>query len=77
LVIGSLLFILSRMVKQEALIETIIGIQALRGSKEWNNQDLETSLSEEALTTAVMQRYHVNVAVKRDLGSKLGSRIIN
>jgi len=28
--------------------------------------------SEEALTAAVMQRYHVNTNVKRELGSKLG-----
>jgi len=26
----------------------------------------------QALTSTVMQRYHVNVAIKRELGSKLG-----
>jgi len=30
------------------------------------------ALSEEALTSSVMQRYHVDNAVKRALGSKLG-----
>lgn len=59
---------------EQALVETVIGIQALRGSKEWTNQDLEKAHSDEALTAVVMQRYHVNVAVKRELGSKLGSR---
>ena len=56
----------------QALIETVIGIQALKDSKEWSIDDIEKALSEEALTTAVMQRYHVNNSVKRELGSKLG-----
>lgn len=58
---------------EQALIETIIGIQALQHSKEWTPDDIETALSEEALTTAIMQRYHIHIAVKRDLGVKLGS----
>jgi hypothetical protein len=58
---------------EQALVETVIGAQALQGSKEWTIQDVDSALSEEALTTAVMQRYHVNIAVKRDLGSRLGS----
>jgi hypothetical protein len=59
---------------EQALVETVMGIQGLVNSKEWSQTDIETALSEEALTTAVMQRYHVHVAVKRELGSKLGSR---
>ncbi len=31
------------------------------------------AMSEEALTAAVMQRYHIDVAVKRALGAKLGT----
>jgi len=31
------------------------------------------ALSEEALTAAVMQRYHIDMTVKRALGAKLGS----
>ena len=34
--------------------------------------DVERALSEEGLTAAVMARYHVHVAVQRELGSKLG-----
>ena len=34
---------------------------------------METILSPEALTAAVMQRYHVANAVKRTLGAKIGS----
>jgi hypothetical protein len=55
-----------------ALAETVIGIQALKDSKEWTVEEVERALSEEALTAAVMSRYHVNNSVKRELGTKLG-----
>lgn len=57
---------------QQALMETVIGVQALRNAKEWSPQDIENALSEQALTAAVMPRYHVHNSVKRELGSKLG-----
>lgn len=57
---------------QQALEETVIGIQALQKSREWTDQDILKATSEEALTAAVMQRYHVYNSVKRELGSKLG-----
>jgi hypothetical protein len=59
---------------EQALVETVIGIQGLMNSKEWSQTEIDSALSEESLTTAVMQRYHVHFAVKRELGSKLGSR---
>ncbi len=58
---------------EQALVETIMGIQALKNSKEWSQSDIDAALSEIALTAAVMQRYHVVFAVKRQLGSKLGA----
>jgi len=58
---------------EQALIETVIGTRALKGSREWDIEDLGVSLSEEALTAAVMPRYHIEQAVKRGLGSRLGS----
>ena len=57
---------------EQALVETVIGVQALRNAKEWSPENIEAALSEEALTAAVMQRYHVHNSVKRELGSKLG-----
>jgi hypothetical protein len=57
---------------QQALEETVIGIQALQKSREWSDADILKATSEEALTAAVMQRYHVYNSVKRELGSKLG-----
>ncbi len=56
----------------QALVETVIGVQALKDSQEWSVEEVEKALSEEALTAAVMSRYHVNNCVKRELGTKLG-----
>ena len=57
---------------EQTLVETVIGVQTLKDSKEWSIEDVEAALSEESLTTATMPRYHVNNAIKRELGSKLG-----
>jgi hypothetical protein len=58
---------------EQALIEAVIGVQALRNSKQWSAADIEDALSEEALTACVMQRYHIYLSAKRELGSKIGS----
>ena len=58
---------------EQALIEAVVGTKALLGSKEWGIGDLEKSLSEEALTAAVMPRYHIEMAVRRALGARLGT----
>jgi hypothetical protein len=58
---------------EQALIETVRGVQALSGSQEWSVEDITDALSEEALTAAVMQRYHIDNSAKRTLRSKLGS----
>lgn len=58
---------------EQALIETVLGVQALSGSQEWSVEDIGKALSEEALTAAVMQRYHIDNSVKRVLGARLGS----
>jgi hypothetical protein len=58
---------------EQALIETVLGVLALKDSKRWTSEDIGRALSEEALTSAVMSRYHIDLAVKRALGAKLGS----
>lgn len=58
---------------EQALVETVIGVQALHGSQEWPVDAMARAMSEEALTAAVMQRYHIDVALKRALGAKLGT----
>jgi hypothetical protein len=57
---------------EQALVETVTGVLALKDSKEWTVDDIDRALSEEALTAAVVQRYHVLNSIKRELGSKLG-----
>jgi hypothetical protein len=57
---------------EQSLVETVLGAQALKNDREWSVADLDHALSKEALTAAVMPRYHIDVAVKRALGSKLG-----
>lgn len=58
---------------EQALVETVLGVHSLKDSPRWTIEDYVSCLSEEALTAAVMPRYHIDVAVKRALGAKLGS----
>ena len=58
---------------EQALVEAVIGVQALRNSKHWSADEIGRALSEEALTACVMQRYHIYTAAKRELGAKIGS----
>ena len=55
---------------EQALVETVMGVHALRRSKEWDTDQIANALSQEALTAAVMQRYHIFNAVKRHLRSR-------
>lgn len=57
---------------EQCLVETVIGVQSLKDEKEWSVDEIDKALSEEALTAAVMPRYHVNNCVKRELSLKLG-----
>jgi hypothetical protein len=58
---------------EQALIETVLGAQALRGARHWSIDDMDALLSEQALTAAVLPRYHIDIAIKRALGARLGS----
>jgi hypothetical protein len=58
---------------QQQLVETVLGALALRRSGNWSEQEVEALWTEEALTSAVLPRYHVDERIKRSLGSKLGT----
>jgi hypothetical protein len=58
---------------QQQLVETVLGALALRRSGNWSEQEVEELWSEEALTAAVLPRYHVDERIKRSLGNKLGT----
>ena len=44
---------------EQALVESVLGMRALHNAKEWSDRDIDKALSSEALTAAVMQRYHI------------------
>lgn len=58
---------------EQTLVETVLGMESQRGLREWSQPDMEKALSEEALTAAVMPRYHIDLAIRRILGQRLGS----
>ena len=57
---------------QQALTETVLGVLALRGSEYCAQDAVEAAVSEEALSGAVMQRYHLDATLRRELANKLG-----
>lgn len=59
---------------EQQLMEAVMGVRAIEGSRLWKDDQIQNALSEEALTTAVMPRYHTWESVKRVLGRKLGSQ---
>jgi hypothetical protein len=58
----------------QQLIETVMSAMALKNSGNWSLQELEKLWSEEALTAAVLPRWHVDQNIKRSLGTKLGKQ---
>jgi len=57
---------------EQQLIETVLGIRTLEGSKQWSDDVVQQALSEEALTAAAMPRYNLYGQVRRSLGQQLG-----
>ena len=56
---------------EQALTEVVAGALSLKNRRHWSPKEFETSISKEALTTSVMQRYWLISHVKRVLGSKI------
>jgi hypothetical protein len=57
----------------QTLTEVIYSVDYLRGDKQWSDQEVAAVPCPEALTAAVMPCYHIELSVRRALGSKLGS----
>ena len=58
------------------LTEVVLGIQSLQGSPEWSDRSkLESALSEESLTAAIMPRYAIFSQMKRQLSSRTGASV--
>lgn len=55
---------------EQQLIETVTGSLSLRNRPKWNPDDFNNSTSEEALTAAVMSRYHIITYIKKQIHEK-------
>ena len=58
---------------EQQIIEMIISVHSLSQTSKWSDQETEQMLNEEALTAAVLPRYHIDNSIKRELGSTIGS----
>jgi hypothetical protein len=58
---------------QQQLVETVVSAQALKRTGRWSLNELSRLWSEEALTAAVLPRWHIDQSIKRQLGHRLGS----
>ena len=58
---------------QQQLVETVVSAQALKRTGRWSLDELSRLWSEEALTAAVLPRWHIDQSIKRQLGHRLGS----
>ena len=58
---------------EQQLVETVMGAMALRQSGQWTLDELTRLWNEESLTAAVLPRFHLDFAINRGLGTKLGT----
>jgi hypothetical protein len=58
---------------EQQLLETLLSAIALKSTGRWSFDELEKLWTEEALTTAVLPRWHIDQSIKRNLGQRLGS----
>jgi len=58
---------------EQQLTEAVMGVQALQGSPQWGSTEIESALSPESLTAAVMPRYSTYRMITRSLGARLGA----
>lgn len=57
---------------EQQLVETVMSAFALKQSGKWSLTELAEIWSEQALTAAVLPRYHIDMSIKRVLGQRLG-----
>jgi hypothetical protein len=58
---------------EQQLVETVMGAMALRQTGQWTLDELRQLWNEQSLTAAVLPRYHVDSAISRGVGTRLGS----
>jgi hypothetical protein len=57
---------------EQQLIEVVAGALSFRNRPRWNPEQFKQAVSQEALTSAVMCRYHLVNQIRRSIGGKLG-----
>ena len=57
---------------EQQLVEVVMGALSFRNRPKWNPDQFAAAVSQEALTAAVMPRYHILNQIKRSTGSRLG-----
>lgn len=58
---------------EQQLIETVMSAHALKRGGKWSTEEVSHLWDENALTAAVLPRYHIDQQIKRMLGQKLGT----
>jgi hypothetical protein len=58
---------------QQQLVETVMSALALKQGGKWSTEEVERLWDDNALTAAVLPRYHVDMSIKRVLGQRLGT----
>lgn len=58
---------------EQQLVEAVAGAMALKNRPRWKPTDFDAAISEEALTLAVMPKYHLINFIRRKLTAALGS----
>jgi hypothetical protein len=57
---------IARLEYETVLTETVMSMLSLEGGKDWSKEEVKAALNEEALTTAVMSRFHIYQSVRKD-----------
>jgi hypothetical protein len=58
---------------EQQLTETVMSAKALKRTGRWSIDELANLWSEEALTAAVLPRWHIDQSIRRNLGQRLGT----
>lgn len=59
---------------EQQLVEVVMSAFGLKRGGRWSDDEIARLWTEEALTTAVLPRYHIDVSIRRTLGQRLGAR---
>ena len=58
---------------EQQLVEAVAGAMSLKNRPLWKTTDFDAAISEEALTLAVMPKYHLILFIKKQIKERLGA----